>query len=1057
VTKATIGARDNLAIVVCLTSVGALLLGSCLSRTAAARQPPPRSDAATRQFAAAAALQNREQFGLAANEWAKFLKTYASDARADRAQYYLGICRLKNKQYAEALAAFDKAVADYPKSEFLASSMLHLGLAQYNLAVGGQADLYPKAAETFATLIQKFPKNKEVAQATFYRGEALYAQGKKIEAARLYSDVVEKHKSGPLMPEALYALGVTQEELGQPAAAGASYDAYLKQFANQPHAAEVTLRRAETLFAQQQFGPAEKWFAAAAGRAGFQDAGLAMFRQAAALYEQHKYAEAAALYASLPRKFPQSKHNTAAQLAAGKCDYLAGKYAQARETLTASLAAGGATAAEAAHWLARSYLKERQPAEALNVVDAALPRSAQTSFAVQLAFDRADALYDQPPRRREAAAAYAELAHKHAQDPLAPQALYMAALASFNVGDHAQALEYSSEFQKQYADKELAADVGYIAAESSVQLGKYDEAVARYDRLLKDHPRRGDAPIWQVRRGLALFLQKKFAEVVAALQPLLASPANKPLLAEASYLVGASQNELKQFDAAQKTLAAGLAAEPRGRHTPDTLLALAYAERRLNQSKQAKGHLEQLLSQFADSPLLDRAHFRLAEDAYADGDWATAAAEYKQVIEKFSGSPLAANALYGLAWTQLSQHDYAAAAVTLDTLISKYATSELLPRARYARALAREQLKQFQQAIDDVRAFLQSGPSGSEKSDAQYVLGLCQAGLGQDAQAVKTFHAILAEDTKYAGTDKVLYELGWALKSLDQSDEAAEVFRRLSKEYANSPLAAEALYHVAEADDQREQYAAAAAGYYQAMQKGGKSALAEKAAHKLGWAYFHQQLFDKAKQAFAYQRAAWPQGTLAADAAFMEAESLFKQGKYADAIAAYHQVTGPSGKDFAVLALLHAAQAQAKLNEWQASLAALEQAAKQFPESDYLAEILYEQGWARQNLGSPDQALALYESVTAKTDREVAARARFMIGEIYFEKKNHAEAIKNFFKAAYGYGYPQWQANAHYEAGRCFEVLGKKEQARKSYQEVVEKFADSEKAPLAKQRIEAIK
>ena len=189
----------------------------------------------------------------------------------------------------------------------------------------------------------------------------------------------------------------------------------------------------------------------------------------------------------------------------------------------------------------------------------------------------------------------------------------------------------------------------------------------------------------------------------------------------------------------------------------------------------------------------------------------------------------------------------------------------------------------------------------------------------------------------------------------------------------------------------------------------------------------------------------------------MEAESLFKQAKYAEALPLYRQVTNPSGKDFAVLAMLHAGQAQAKLKQWTASLETLEQAAKQFPDSDYLAEILYEEAWARQNLGQPDEALPLYEEVTAKTDREVAARARFMIGEIYFEKKNHAEAIKNFFKAAYGYGYPQWQANAQYEAGRCFEVLGKKEQARKSYQEIVEKYPDSDKVELAKKRLEELK
>ncbi|HVX12542.1 MAG TPA: tetratricopeptide repeat protein [Pirellulales bacterium] len=1045
--------RHRRAVVVGLAAV---LVTACMA-IAAAQEAKPRNDAATRQFAAAAALQNRDQFDLAAEEWTKFLKNFAGDPRADRAQHYLGICHLKNKQYAEAAAAFNHLIATYPKSENLSSAWLHLGLAQYNLAVSGRAELYSQAAETFANVLTKFPQSKEVAQAVFYRGESLYALGKKDEAAALYSQVVEKYAKDALYPEALYALGVTQEELGHAAVAGASYDAYLKQFAGGPHAAEVTLRRGETLFAQRQFEVAEKWFAAAAAKNGFADADVATVRQAATLYELHKYVEAAALYASLPQRFPQSKHGPAAQLAAGKCDYLAGNFARARDRLAKTLASGGATGAEAAHWLARSYLKEQNPAEAMKVADAAIPQAAQTAFAAQLALDRADALYDQPARRHDALAAYAELAQKYPNDPLTPQALYMAAFTALQVGDHAHAIGYGEQFLKQFPDKELAADVGYIAAECDLQLGKYDSAVARYDGLLKQYPQRADVATWQVRRGLALFLQKKFAEVVAALEPLLPSLGSKPPFAEAAYLVGSSQNELKQYEAAGETLSRGLAAEPRGRQAADTLLALSLAERRLNKPAQAKAHLQQLVTQFADSAAIDRAHFRLAEDAYQTGDAATAQAEYKLVIEKFAGSPLVPNALYGLAWVQLGAHDNAGAVATLDTLVANHAASELVPRARYARALAREQLKQFGPALDDVKAFLQSNPAGNEKSDARYVLGLCLVGLNQPAEAAQAFRGILDEDAKYPGSDKVLYELAWAMKSLDQNDEATATFRRLAKDYPSSSLVAESLYHVAEAEYQRGSYAPAATAYYEAMQKAGKTALGEKAAHKLGWAYFRQNLFDKARQSFGYQRATWPQGTLAADAAFMEGESLFKQGKFAEAVSLYKQVDNPAGKDFGVLAALHGAQAQAQLKEWQAALATSVQAAKQFPDSEYVPELLYEQGWAKQNLGQADEALPLYEEVTAKTDREVAARARFMVGEIYFEKKNHAEAVKNFFKAAYGYGYPQWQANAQYEAGRCFEVLGKPEQAVKSYQEVVEKFPDSDKTPLAKARLEALR
>ena len=80
-----------------------------------------------------------------------------------------------------------------------------------------------------------------------------------------------------------------------------------------------------------------------------------------------------------------------------------------------------------------------------------------------------------------------------------------------------------------------------------------------------------------------------------------------------------------------------------------------------------------------------------------------------------------------------------------------------------------------------------------------------------------------------------------------------------------------------------------------------------------------------------------------------------------------------------------------------------------------------------------------------------------MIGEIQFAAKQHAEAVKSYFKVIYGYSVPRWQSEATYEAGRCFEVLGKPTQAVKMYEELVAKFPNAETAPTAKERLAELK
>jgi len=58
---------------------------------------------------------------------------------------------------------------------------------------------------------------------------------------------------------------------------------------------------------------------------------------------------------------------------------------------------------------------------------------------------------------------------------------------------------------------------------------------------------------------------------------------------------------------------------------------------------------------------------------------------------------------------------------------------------------------------------------------------------------------------------------------------------------------------------------------------------------------------------------------------------------------------------------------------------------------------------------------------------------------------------------SYGYSYPKWQAEATDEAARCYENLGKKAEAIKQYQELLNNFPQSERATAARERLKGLK
>lgn len=1022
------------------------------------------SAAAVAQYRAAAAFQNKQQYDFAVEEWQRFHEKFPDDPLAPKARHYAGVCYLQLKQYDQAIDAFGKVIRQFPKFELIEAAYLNLGLSYYAAAQAGKTELHDKAAETFDELIERFPNSGQLAQAWFYRGEALYARGKKEDAVRSYQQLVEKYKTAGQRPDALYAVGVAQHELGRFDDAARALDTFLKDYGKHPLATEVLMRKGDALLAGKKYAEAEKHLASAAKARDFKLADYATLRYALALYEQKKYAEAANVYASLVQDFPKSQYAAAATLSAGNCYYLSGMQKEARTWLSRAVQAGGENAVEAAHWLARSYLKDKQPEQALETVERVLPSAGQSAQLALLRMDQADALYDLPQRRREAATKYAELAKSFPESTVAAQAGYMAAFASLGLGEFAAARDHAEAFLKTHGEHTLRPDVQFVLAEALIQLGEPGEADRLFAELLAKHGNHADAEQWLVRRALCLFLEKKYEAVINYLRPLVARLKQPDLMAEAQFLLGNSHFEQKQYREASSSYQASLKAQPKWRQADEALLNLSRAHRALDDVENAKLTVQELLKRFPQSNVLDRAHFRLGEYHYASGDYEDAAAEHRWVIEKTPQSPLVPHALYGLGWALLSQQKYDDAERAFSELIEKHKDDSLVAKAYNARANARVQKKDFDGAAADANAFLKAGGGGAEGSDARFVLGLSFAGQKKYDEAIRAFGSILEDDPQYAGTDKVLFELAWAHKSAGNDAEAVDYFAKLTDDFANSPLAAESFYHVGEhAYHQEKEYRGAIEAYQLAIKRAGKSELGEKAQHKLAWAHYQLGDFAAAQKAFQQQLGDYPAGELTADAAFMNAESLFKQNQFEAAYRAFERSLAlrPSSDDFLTLGLLHAGQSAAQLKRWDDSLRYLTRLTAEFPDSPHVPEALYEQGWAKQNQRKLDEAINLYEQAAEKAPtREVGARARFMVGEVLFDQGKHKDAVRNFFLVAYGFSdtnAPEsirvWQANSLYESARCFEVLKNVDQAKKLYAELLDKYPKSDKADLARQRL----
>lgn len=1015
-----------------------------------AQEDTNQTDAATASYAAAAALQNRELYDLAAEEWSKFLERHADDERADLAHFYRGACHLQSGRTAEAEADFRRVVAKFPQSKKSLDATLNLGIALFRSGQTGDQAKLAESRQLLTEFVEKHPESAHRAAALFYLAESQFATADAESAAASYQQFLREYPQHELAAEVLYGLGVAQQSHDDVLA---TFELFLRRHPKHRLAPEVRLRLGESLASAGKPADAERYFAEAASTQHFELADLAYLRCGECQEQQGRLQQAADSFVALRRTFPDSRYGRRAALGAARCFYALGEFAQVRAVCEPLVAPPQqADGVQAAHWMLLSLVKENRPPEAVALAERLLPQMAELPGAEQIELDRADALRAQPDRQSDALAAYERLAEQHAQGPIAARALHGATTTAGQVGEHERVLAAADRFARQHAESPLAADVEFAAAESLMHLARYAEAQERYQRLLSRFDAHAQAVVWRLRLAWSCYLDDKPQDVLAVLSPDRTSW-EADSNAEAWYLIGLAHAELGQADEARRALTDSLSASDSWQRADETLLELARIERQIGDTAAAAQHLEKLLKQFPQSTSADRATLTLGELEFAAANYDRATAWYRRLLEQWPASSLVPQGQLALAWAGLKQRDAKSSIAAATRLIDSAADSRLVAQAHYVRALARYEQREFPAAIDDLQQMLSSDLQRSQISDAKYALALCEMALDRSEAAISTLTTLLHEDPDYASADRARYELAWALHGAGQTERAAEAFAKLAELHPQSALVAEALYQVGTLAYDRGQFQDAAKALRMATDRAGETALAERAMHKLAWSMYRQEELDAAAQAFADQVSRWPAGEWSADASFMRGEILFKQGRFAEVIETLAAVEQTSDPEYGALALLHAGQAAAQLKDFARSSELLKQGVEQFPQARCLPELLYELAWATQNLDQTEEALRLYELVTTKTDREVAARARFMVGEICFERADHREAVRNFFKVAYGYNAPHWQAAAQYEAGRCFEVLGKKDQALQSYQEVVEKYPQSEQAPLAQGRL----
>ena len=525
------------------------------------------------------------------------------------------------------------------------------------------------------------------------------------------------------------------------------------------------------------------------------------------------------------------------------------------------------------------------------------------------------------------------------------------------------------------------------------------------------------------------------------------------------------------------------------------------------------------------------------------GKWDEAIAAYKELVAKFPQAAQVEEAEFWVAVGTQQKGDNEGSLPLIDAFVQKYPQTQLTPSAMYSAAAAKLALGRNDEAVATMAEIAEKFPQ-SQPAPFTYFQRAQLAGAAQNAdEVVRLMTEFVA---KYPDDDKVFFafdSIGQTETNRGNIEAAVTAYQGFAERYSGAPKAPEAMLKIADlhraaaeklgrygalAPEEQEKWKAAIAASVAAGEKmaasypdsaqlglGLRSLLAAKqmelAAEIIDAAavekYFENLAAsapDSAKSKILFARAAFisekdavralEEMNKAYDASLVYAPSdldlyglaLLENGKADQAKAVFEKIAAdypnPAGQEpaqappaiqeaqaISIFGLGRVAQEQGDV---AGAGALFEKLKSLYPWSPKVLEANYGIAASLKEQGKGDEAVALLTQIIRAPNAPTELRANSMLlgGYIQKDKGERDAAIDYFIKiSAFYEGVPEAAATGLWEGGQLLEAqvaelqssdpekaTKQKAQVLRAYKELAEKFPDSEFAPKAQERLNAL-
>jgi tetratricopeptide (TPR) repeat protein len=184
----------------------------------------------------------------------------------------------------------------------------------------------------------------------------------------------------------------------------------------------------------------------------------------------------------------------------------------------------------------------------------------------------------------------------------------------------------------------------------------------------------------------------------------------------------------------------------------------------------------------------------------------------------------------------------------------------------------------------------------------------------------------------------------------------------------------------------------------------------------------------------------------------------YRQSDFQNALLSFQEVLdNTQGRDLWPTALKNLELTYKDLGLYEAALSIVNRYLELFPYSEDALLKRLDAAQILLQLRDYDRAIQRLQDLLPLASQEMRVEAQFYLGEAYFQKGDFSQAVLEYMKVKYldpGGGL-DWAVTAIYNAGICYEKLGKLEEAKKMYQDIISRWGvNSDYGKGAKKRID---